>query len=74
MTKVIVIQGGSLDSYYEQTMDYLQAKYHTYPFDLFDLHVPPQTESSMGYYEKLARNIVNEAGVDGISPPGKLVI
>ncbi len=74
MTKVIVIWDCSLDSYYEQTMDYLQAKYHTNPSDLCVLNIPPETESSMDYYEKLARNITNEAGIDGRSPPGKLVI
>lgn len=29
MTKVIIIQGGSLESYYDLTMDYLFAKYHS---------------------------------------------
>lgn len=30
MTKVIIIQGGSLENYYNMTMDYLLAKYHSY--------------------------------------------
>jgi hypothetical protein len=40
MAKVIIIQGGSLESYYEQTMDYLHNKYHNQPSDL-----PPDTRT-----------------------------
>lgn len=74
MTKVIIIQGGSLESYYEQTMDYLHAKYHTYPSNLLDLPCSAEDASKMGYYEKLARNIADEAEIDGRVPIGKLVI
>ena len=34
MTKVIIISGGNLDSYYEQIQEYLYAKYHSYPTKL----------------------------------------
>ncbi|MBM3143984.1 MAG: hypothetical protein FJ010_03230 [Chloroflexi bacterium] len=74
MTKVIIIQGGSLESYYEQTMDYLHAKYHIYPSNLLDLPVSPEEESLMGYFEKLASNIAAEADYDTNVPLGKLVI
>ena len=74
MTHVIIISGGSLETYYEQTMDYLHAKYHTYPSNLPDLPVDPDVMSEMGYYEKLARNIADEADIDGSIPLGKLVI
>ena len=40
MTKVIIISGGTLDSFYAQTMQYLDAKYHTYPS-----HLPPMSDS-----------------------------
>ncbi|MBL7164613.1 MAG: hypothetical protein ISS57_18655 [Anaerolineales bacterium] len=74
MTKVIIIQGGSLESYYEQTMDYLHAKYHTYPSNLLDLPISPEDASRMGYYEKLAQNIAAEADIDDSVPLGKLVV
>ncbi len=74
MTKVIIIQGGSLESYYEQTLDYLHAKYHTYPSNLYDLPNSSQDSSQMGYYEKLAQNIASEADIDGSVPLGKLVV
>lgn len=74
MTKVIIIQGGSLESYYEQTMDYLHAKYHTYPSNLLDTYASSEDTSRMGYYEKLARNIADEAELDASVPLGKLVI
>jgi hypothetical protein len=40
MTKVIIISGGNLDSYYEQVQQYLHAKYHNYPSNL-----PPMSTS-----------------------------
>ncbi|MBC8504983.1 MAG: hypothetical protein ISR58_14310 [Anaerolineales bacterium] len=74
MTQVIIIQGGSLESYYEQTLDYLHAKYHSYPSNLPELSVDPDVECELGYYERLARKIAEEAGIDGSIPLGKLVI
>ena len=74
MTRVIIIQGGGLESYYEQTMDYLYAKYHNYPSNLPNLPISGEELSEMGYYEKLARKIADEAEFDGSIPIGKLVI
>jgi len=34
MTKVIIIPDEDLDTFYERTMQYLHAKYHTYPSTL----------------------------------------
>jgi hypothetical protein len=34
MTKVIIIPEENLDSFYERTIQYFQAKYHTYPTTL----------------------------------------
>lgn len=74
MTKVIIIQGGSLESYYEQTLEYLHAKYHTYPSNLYEQPSLSEGSSQMGYYEKLAQNIATEADIDGSLPLGKLVM
>ncbi len=74
MTKVIIVQGGSLESYYEQTLDYLHAKYHTYPPNLSGPSVDPDTAAELGCYERLAQNLAAEADIDGSIPLGKLVI
>lgn len=74
MTKVIIIHGGSLESYYEQAMDSLHTKYHTYPSKLLGLPVSAEDVSRMGYYEKMAQNIAAEADIDGNVPLGKLVL
>ena len=63
-----------MESYYEQTMDYLHAKYHSYPSNLLNLPTSQDDESRMGYYEKLAGNIASEANFDGSVPLGKMVI
>ncbi|MBC8505242.1 MAG: hypothetical protein H8D34_10315 [Chloroflexi bacterium] len=71
---MIIIQGGSLESYYEQTLEYLHAKYHTYPSNLYEQPSLSEGSSQMGYYEKLAQNIAAEADIDGSLPLGKLVM
>ena len=62
MTQVIIIQGGSLESYYEQTMDYLYAKYHSYPSNLPEWSIDPDTQSELSYYERLADNLAGDPG------------
>ncbi len=74
MTKVIIIQGGSLDSYYEQTLNYLHQKYHTYPSNLLDLYIDPNQMAENGMYERLARDTAASASVDISLPPGKIVL
>jgi len=74
MTKVIIIQGGSLDSYFEQTINHLHQKYHTYPSKLLDLHIDPDVMAEGGMYERLARDTAAEAPIDTSLPPGKIVL
>ncbi len=74
MSKVFIIHGGSLESYYEQTMAYLHAQYHTYPSGLLDLPSSAEQTGPMGNSEMLARNIVDQAEIDNSIPLGKLVI
>lgn len=73
MTKVIVLQSGNLDSYYEQTMDYIYAKYHTYPTNLPEQVIEPKIMREMSYYEKQARQIADEAQVSGEWPGNKVI-
>ncbi len=74
MTKVIIVQGGSLESYYEQTMNYLQNKYHDYRSNLLDLHVCPEERSRQSYYEALASETAAGVSSDGNIPLGKMVV
>lgn len=57
MTKVFIVPGGGLRSYYEQTMSYLHKKYHNYYSNLPDLHDCPEERSKQSYYEAQARRI-----------------
>ncbi len=82
MTQVIIIQGGSLEQFYEQTLAYLTAKYHSYNYN--PMSVDPDVESEMRYYEQMAHNIAKDAYESGGGwqavadalgvPLGKLVI
>lgn len=75
MTKVIIISGGNLDSYYEQVQQYLHAKYHTYPTNLLPLNISETEQVQQGYYDAMGRHAANES--DGFSidvPIGKLVV
>ncbi len=74
MTKVIIIQGGSLESYYEQTLEYLHAKYHTSHSNLFTSRTSKEDTCRAGYYEKLAQNIATQTGIDGNVPLGKAIV
>jgi hypothetical protein len=79
MTKVIIIQGGSLESYYEQTLNYLHQKYHTYPSKLLDLYVDPDIMAEVSMYERLAHDTASSAPpqlmADGRPlPKGKIVL
>ena len=69
-----IIQRDSLESYYEQTMNYLQDKYHTYPSNLPNYYVSAEERSRTGNPEKLASNIAADANFDGSVPLGKLVV
>ncbi len=77
MTKVIIIQGGSLESYYEQTLDYLHQKYHSYSGTLHNLpgsSPSHHAEAETGCYERLAAEVAAEANIDGNIPLGKIVL
>ena len=75
MTKVIIISGGNLDSYYEQVQQYLHAKYHTYPSNLIPLNISESERASQGYYDAMARYSAGQScGFTNDVPIGKLVV
>ena len=73
MTKVIIISGGSLDSYYDQVQQYLHAKYHTYPTNLLPLNISEAERAQQSHFDALARSSAAEANVNGDVPIGKQV-
>lgn len=73
MPKVIIIQVDDLKSYYEQTMDYLHAKYHNYPTDLHNVSVSPEEASRNEYFGNLADEIAGDDYGDDQTPIGKRV-
>jgi len=75
MTKVIIIRGGSLESYYEQTLDYIEGKYHTYPENPNPVTSDPGTQSHLHTTERHAKSIAEDPGSYGADYiPGKSVI
>jgi len=74
MTKVIILQGGSLENYYDRTLDYLYAKYHRHPRNQAVESLPINDEHSSGFYEQMAQSCVSETQFDDCGSLGKLVI
>lgn len=57
MTKVIIISDGNLDSFYEQTLQYLHDKYHNYPTSLSSRMISEFEESRISsQYENRNQN------------------
>jgi len=64
MTQVIIIQGQSLDSFYDQTIEYLEAKYHSYPSPAPDMEIDNRSAHEMQQGEcQAAENASNSKGV-----------
>ena len=74
MTKVIIVSGGSLDSFYEQTVQYLHDKYHTYPSSLLGIPVSESEAAEISYYDAMGRHAARSAGNPDGRPIGKLVV
>lgn len=74
MTKVIIMSGGSLDSFYEQTIQYLHDKYHTYPSSLLGIPVSEAEASEISYHDAMGRHVARESHNTGGRPIGKLVV
>ena len=72
MTKVIIMSGGSLDSFYEQTLQYLHDKYHTYPSSLLGIPISEAEAAEISYNDAMARQTASEATMSNV-PIGKRV-
>ena len=61
MTKIVIYANSNLDSFYEQTLQYLHDKYHTYPTTL---NYGPMTEAEaarISYYDGMGRDKAQHA-------------
>lgn len=73
MVKVIIYQDESLESYYERTMDYLHAKYHSYPSSLPTYPLDEEIIEEMEYYQCMANDSADSDRKDKDIPLGKQV-
>jgi hypothetical protein len=74
MTKVIILQGDDLESFYQRTMDYLYGKYHPYVSMQVE-PISPETENNhYEYYATSDGELPDDLDYDESVPPGKQVI
>jgi hypothetical protein len=57
MKSVIILQGDELEQFYEDTMQYLYEKYHTYPDVLPDIPLTPHQAAELSAYECMAAQL-----------------
>ena len=61
MTKVVIYANSNLDSFYEQTLQYLHEKYHTYPTTLNYGPITEAEAARISYYDGLGRDTAQHA-------------
>ncbi len=71
MTKVIIISGGNLDSFYEQTLQYLHDKYHSYPSSLSGSAMSEAEAAELAENEAMAKHSANRSNQE---PIGKRIV
>ena len=74
MTKVIIYSNTNVDGFYEQTMQYLADKYHSYPTSLSGIPVSEAEAASISYYDAMGRHTARELRNGCNTPIGKLVV
>lgn len=70
---MIIIQGNSLDNFYDQTIDYLEAKYHYYPPYIPDLQMDHRTADEMGCHERIGDEVSRQQYQAQNIPLGRMV-
>ncbi len=74
MKSLIIIQDTDLETLHEQTMDYLQAKYHTYPY-VFERIPDGEIELEfLASIDSVSAETDNVSAANSNIPIGKLVI
>ena len=64
MTKVTIVSGETLDSFYDRTQQYFKDTYHNYPTSLTGKSVGANVKSAINHHDAHARNHSNEIGSD----------
>ena len=65
MTKVVIYSNSSLDSFYDQTLEYLKNKYHNDPTTLYDQPLSMRESERISYYDGLGQDLINHHFPDG---------
>ena len=68
MTKVIIHSNSSLDSFYEQVIEDLHRRYHTYPSSLAGIEPTAQEKSDISFADGQARRIAARGVGRGFNP------
>lgn len=61
MTKVFIYSDSGLESFYEQTLQYLNDKYHTHPSNLSNQPFSPAEREAMSYNDGMGRDLARHA-------------
>lgn len=61
MTKVLIYSNTNLESFYEQTLQYLHEKYHSHPTMLDNSPLSAEEAARISYYDGLGRDTVQHA-------------
>lgn len=61
MTKVVIYSNANLESFYEQTLQYLHEKYHSHPTMLDYGPLSAEEAARISYYDGLGRDTVRHA-------------
>lgn len=61
MTKVVIYSNVNLESFYEQTLQYLHEKYHSHPTMLDYSPLTEDEAARITYYDGLGRDTVHHA-------------
>lgn len=74
MPSFVVFHSGSIESYFNQAMQYLDNKFHTYPSNITEQSISDFESAQISSNDALVQNIVNDACVSRGTPVGNLVI
>lgn len=61
MTKVVIYSNTNLESFYEQTLEYLNEKYHSHPTMLNYGPLDAQEAARISYYDGMGRDTARHA-------------
>jgi len=56
MTKIVIYSESSLDGFYDQTLQYLHDKYHTYSTTLTERPISAAEAAHTSYYDAMGRD------------------